>query len=254
MLMLMKSQTEATRALAYVVAAATDAALRHPDKAARERTQGFVDLMIPVVKGWSTETGIEVATLGVQVHGGMGFIEETGAAQHLRDARITTIYEGTTGIQAGDLVGRKIAREGGATVKAWLEEVRKLGPQLAAAKDADVKALAPRLAMGVDAVADSVAFILANAAKDPRAAFAGSVPFLRLMGIVAGGWQMGRAALAAEAKLAAGSGDAGFYSAKIKTARFFADQVLVQAGSLRDTIVSGAGTVMALSEEQFLAA
>jgi alkylation response protein AidB-like acyl-CoA dehydrogenase len=254
MLMLMKSQTEATRALAYVVAAATDVAQRHPDKAARERAQAFVDLMIPVVKGWSTETGIEVATLGVQVHGGMGFIEETGAAQHLRDARITTIYEGTTGIQAGDLVGRKIAREGGVTVKAWLDELRKLTPQLAAAKDADVKALSPLLAAGIDAVADSVTFILGSAAKDPRSAFAGSVPFLRLMGIVAGGWQMARAALAAEEKLASGSGDRSFCTAKIKTARFFAEHVLVQAGSLKDTIVSGASAVMALSEDQFLAA
>src|SRR5262249_1135754 len=249
MLMLMKSQTEAMRALAYVVAASMDVASRSENAQEKKKHQAFVDLMIPVVKGWSTETGIDVASLGVQVHGGMGFIEETGAAQHLRDARITTIYEGTTGIQASDLVGRKIAREGGATVKAWLEEGRKLGPKLAAAKDADVKALAPRLAAGVEAVADSVAYILAHPAKDPRAAFAGSVPFLRLMGIVAGGWQMARAALVAEAKLASGSGEAAFYSAKIKTARFFSDQVLVQAGSLRDTIASGAGTVMALAED-----
>jgi len=252
MLMLMKSQTEAMRALAYVVAAATDAAGHHPDKAERARNQAFVELMIPVVKGWSTETGIEVATLGVQVHGGMGFIEETGAAQHLRDARITSIYEGTTGIQAADLVGRKIAREGGVTVRAWLGEVGKAASPLAASGNADLRAIAPLLTAGVTAVSDCVAFILENATKDPRAAFAGSVPFLRLMGVVAGGWQMACAALVAEQRRAGGSGDGGFYEAKITTARFFAEQVLVQAPGLRDTVVSGSGAVMALSEEQFL--
>src|ERR671928_2241840 len=130
MLMLMKSQTEAMRALAYTTAAAMDFARKSPDAEARKRHQAFVDLMIPVVKGWSTETGIEVASLGVQVHGGMGFVEETGAAQYLRDARITTIYEGTTGIQAMDLVGRKVARDGGATARAWLAEVRKVEKKL----------------------------------------------------------------------------------------------------------------------------
>jgi len=239
MLMLMKSQTEAMRALAYVVAAAMDFAHKTGDK----KHQVFVDLMIPVVKGWSTETGIEVASLGVQVHGGMGFIEETGAAQHLRDARITTIYEGTTGIQAMDLVGRKIAREGGATAKAWIAEVKKLDAQLAG--HAEVR---KALAEGVKAVEDCVDFIVGT--KDPRVQFAGAVPFLKLMGIVAGGWQMARAALAA----AKGTGDDSFDKAKIATVRFYADHVLVQAPGLRNTVVSGAGGVMALTEDQFLAA
>ena len=135
MLMLMKSQTEAMRALAYVVAAAMDFAHQDRRQGRSEKHQAFVDLMIPVVKGWSTETGIEVASLGVQVHGGMGFIEETGAAQHLRDARITTIYEGTTGIQANDLVGRKIAREGGATVKGWIALLEEFDAELAKSKN-----------------------------------------------------------------------------------------------------------------------
>jgi len=254
MLMLMKSQTEAMRALACVVAAATDVAHSHPDKALRERNQAFVDLMIPVVKGWSTETGIEVASLGVQIHGGMGFIEETGAAQHLRDARITTIYEGTTGIQANDLLGRKIAREGGATVKAWLEHLQQFDAELAQSKSPDVAALRAGLAAGAKAIADSVAWILATAGKDPRAAFAGAVPFLKLMGIVAGGWQMARAAAIAEKRIAEGKGDIEFYKAKIVTARFYNDHVLVQAGSLRDTVVNGSSAVMALPEDQFLAA
>ena len=254
MLMLMKSQTEAMRALAYVVAAATDTAQRHPDKAVRAQNQAFVDLMIPVVKGWSTETGIEVASLGVQIHGGMGFIEETGAAQHLRDARITTIYEGTTGIQANDLMGRKIAREGGATIKAWLAHLAAFDAELAASKSADVAAIRAALATGAKSIAECVDYVLATAGTDPKAAFSGAVPFLRLAGIVAGGWQMARAAQVAERRLAAGEGDAEFYRAKIVTARFFAEQVLVEAPALGNIVTRGSAAVMGLSDEQFLAA
>jgi 3-(methylthio)propanoyl-CoA dehydrogenase len=250
MLMLMKSQAEAMRALAYTTAAAMDFARKDPDPEARKRHQAFVDLMIPVVKGWCTETGIDVASLGVQVHGGMGFVEETGAAQYLRDARITTIYEGTTGIQAMDLVGRKIAREAGATAKAWLASVKALDGELAKSNHADIKALRGQLAAGAQAVADCVNFIVET--KDPRAAFAGAVPFLKLMGIVAGGWQMARAALIAEKKMA--SGDKAFLEAKIATARFYGDHVLVQAPALRDTVVKGGPAVMAVPEDQFLAA
>ncbi len=239
MLMLMKSQTEAMRALAYVTAATLDFSHKSPNDEARKRSQAFVDLMIPVVKGWSTETGIEVASLGVQVHGGMGFVEETGAAQYLRDARITTIYEGTTGIQAMDLVGRKIGRDGGRTAKAWLAEVRKVPENV----------LSAQLAVGVQAVSDCVDFIVGS--KDPRATFAGAVPFLKLMGIVAGGWQMARAAAIAKGKK---GGDTSFFEAKIATARFYGDHVLVQAPGLRDTVVKGSAGVMALTDEQFLAA
>jgi alkylation response protein AidB-like acyl-CoA dehydrogenase len=252
MLMLMKSQTEAMRALAYVVAAALDVAARHPQAKTRQQNQAFVDLMIPVVKGWSTETGIEVASLGVQVHGGMGFIEETGAAQHLRDARITTIYEGTTGIQANDLVGRKIAREGGATAKVWLGQLKAFDAELAKSGNADLKAIRAALAAGAAAVGDSVDYIVAEAGKDMVATFAGAVPFLKLMGVVAGGWQMARAALAAEKNL--GSGDKAFLEAKIATARFYSDHVLVQASGLRDTVVKGSAAVMAVPEESMLAA
>jgi len=193
-----------------------------------------------VVKGWSTETGIDVASLGVQVHGGMGFVEETGAAQYLRDARITTIYEGTTGIQAMDLVGRKIGRDGGRTARAWLDEVGKVAKTL------------PQLDAGVRAVSDCVDFIVGS--KDPRATFAGAVPFLELMGIVAGGWQMALASLASQKLLATGNADKPFLEAKIATARFYGEHVLVQAPGLRDTVVKGGSGVMALSDEQFLAA
>jgi alkylation response protein AidB-like acyl-CoA dehydrogenase len=250
MLMLMKSQTEAMRALAYVVAAAMDFAARAENREERQRHQAFVDLMIPVVKGWSTETGIEVASLGVQVHGGMGFIEETGAAQHLRDARITTIYEGTTGIQANDLVGRKIAREGGASARQWIAALRAFDGELARSANAEVKALRAGLAAAVQALSDCVEFIVTE--KDPRAAFAGAVPFLKLAGVVAGGWQMARAALAAERRLA--SGERSFLEAKIATARFYGDHVLTQAPGLRDTVLSGAAALMQLPDDQFLAA
>jgi len=252
MLMLMKSQAEAMRALAYTTAAAMDFARKSGNPAERKRHQAYVDLMIPVVKGWSTETGIEIASLGVQVHGGMGFVEETGAAQYLRDARITTIYEGTTGIQAMDLVGRKIARDGGETAKAWIAQLKQFETQLSRSNNENLVALKNQFSPGVQALADCVEFIVASSAKDPRPAFAGAVPFLKLMGIVAGGWQMGRAALAAERTLQ--SGDRSFLEAKIATARFYADHVLVQAPALRNTVVNGAAGVMALSEDQFLAA
>jgi len=238
------------RALAYAIAAALD--FCHKGGKDAKTHQAFVDLMIPVVKGWCTETGIEVASLGVQVHGGMGFIEETGAAQHLRDARITTIYEGTTGIQAMDLVGRKIAREGGATVREWISVLQKLDAELGKSGNADIKAIRASLAAGAQAVSDCVDYIVANAGKDVKGVFAGAVPFLKLMGIVAGGWQMARAALVAEKKMEAG--EKSFLQAKIKTARFYAEHVLVQAPALRDTVVKGGAGVMALSDEQFLAA
>ena len=254
MLMLMKSQTEAMRALAYVVAGAMDAAHRHPDKDTRQKNQAFVELMIPVVKGWSTETGIEVASLGVQVHGGMGFIEETGAAQHLRDARITTIYEGTTGIQANDLVGRKIAREGGVTIKGWLQMMQAFDANWASRRMPTSHRSALRWPPGTKAVGECVDYIVATAGTDIKAAFAGAVPFLRLMGIVCGGWQMARAALVAEKKLAAGGGDAAFYKAKIATARFYCDHLLVQAPGLASTMVRGSAGVMAVPDEDMLAA
>ena len=251
MLMSMKSQTEAMRALAYVVGAATDAAHRHPDESVRERNRAFVDLMIPVVKGWCTENSIEIASTGVQVHGGMGFIEETGAAQHLRDARITTIYEGTTAIQANDLIGRKLAREGGATAKAVIAEMRTVVAQLEGAGDEAFMAMRTSLQDGVDALAGAVDYIAETYGADIKAASVGAVPFLKLFGIVAGGWQMARAALAAKRMLDAGEGAPAFLAAKIVTARFYADHVLSQASGLRYTVVNGAKGALELTEEQF---
>ncbi|QEL65303.1 3-(methylthio)propanoyl-CoA dehydrogenase [Oryzomicrobium terrae] len=250
MLMSMRSQTEAMRALAYVVAAAMDAAKRHPDEAERAKNQAFADLMIPVVKGWSTEQSIEIASTGVQVHGGMGFIEETGAAQHLRDARITAIYEGTTAIQANDLIGRKMAREGGVTMKAVLGLMQQTLGKLAEAKGEQFAVIRARLAAGVAALTKASEYMVATYGSDIKAAHAGSVPFLKLTGIVAGGWQMARAALIAQAKIDGGDADP-FYAAKVVTTRFYADHILTQADGLAESIVAGASGVMALGEDQF---
>ncbi len=250
MLMNMRCQVEATRALAYVVGAAHDAAVHHADPEVRKQSLAFVDLMIPVVKGWSTEVGIDVASTGVQVHGGMGFIEETGAAQHLRDVRISTIYEGTTGIQANDLIGRKMAREGGATIKAVITMIRKLDAELAAQSGEQFVVIRKRLANGVDALEKAAEWIVANYKQDVRAASVGAVPFLWLFGIVAGGWQMARAALVAQGKIDGGDNDP-FYAAKIVTTRFFADHQLTRADGLAATVVEGAAGALALEESMF---
>ncbi len=248
MLLLMKSQTEAMRAVACVVAAATDTARCHPDAERRAASQAFVDLMIPIVKGWSTENSIDIASLGIQVHGGMGYVEETGAAQIFRDARITTIYEGTTGIQAADLMGRKVARDGGATIRRVISEMRQVEAQLAAESSPDLSAIAARLREGIAALDAAVEFVLATYGKDVRRASVGAVPFLTLFGTVAGGWQMARSALAAHRHVAAGRGD-GFLRAKIATARFYADQVLTRAAGLSQAVVAGAEGALAIEDE-----
>ena len=250
MLLLMKSQTEAMRAVACVVAAATDIARCHPDAERRAASQAFVDLMIPIVKGWSTENSIDIASLGIQVHGGMGYVEETGAAQIFRDARITTIYEGTTGIQAADLMGRKVARDGGATIRRVISEMRQVEAQLAAESSSDLSAIAARLREGITALEAAVEFVLATYGKDVRRASVGAVPFLTLFGIVAGGWQMARSALVAHRHVAAGRGD-GFLRAKLATARFYADHVLTRAGGLSQQVVAGAEGALAIEDENF---
>jgi len=251
MLMTMRAQTEAMRAVAYVTAAAMDNAHRHPDVEARKRHQAFVDLMIPIVKGCSTEVAQEIASLGVQVHGGMGYIEETGAAQYFRDARITTIYEGTTGIQANDLVGRKTARDGGATARAVADDVDKVARELAAHTDASLKAIGGRLATAAAALRSATDWMVPAYGSRPRAAQAGAVPYLRLWGLVAGGWQMGRAALVAAGHLRAGTGDPEFMRAKIATTRYYAECLLPQAAGLTLTVTEGGDAALALAAGQF---
>jgi acyl-CoA dehydrogenase len=250
LLMSMRAQTEAMRAVAYVVASATDVAHHHADEGERARAQAFVDLMIPIVKGWSTENSVDIASMGVQVHGGMGFIEETGAAQHLRDARITPIYEGTTAIQANDLIGRKIARENGMTIKAVIEQMRGVSAELAGQQSEAMAAIRTALDEGIVALEAATEYVIATYGQDIKAASVGSVPMLKLFGIVAGGWQMARAALASQRQIDAGTTDA-FYQNKIHTARFYADHVLSQASGLSYTVVNGASGAWALDDEAF---
>lgn len=251
MLMSMRAQIEAARALAYVGASAFDIAHHHSDEKIRAAQQAFYEFLVPVIKGWSTEMSIDVASTGLQIHGGMGFIEETGAAQYYRDARILTIYEGTTAIQANDLVGRKTVRDGGAVARGIIAAVRATQSELSRAASADLKAIGVHLASASVALEEVVAYVVANIQSDIKGVFAGSVPYLKLAGIVLCGWQMGRAALIAQAKLDAGSGDAKFYQAKIATARFFADYFLSQAGAYRSAIIDGSAGVLALDEAQF---
>ena len=251
MLMSMRAQTEAARALAYVTAAAFDAAHHATDAQARLTSQRFYEFMVPIVKGWSTEMSIDVASTGVQIHGGMGFIEETGAAQYYRDARILTIYEGTTAIQANDLVGRKTVRDGGAVARTIIAQVRATEAELAGHASADLVAIGGQLAAASVALEEVIDFVVGNMKTDIKAVFSGSVPYLKMAGIVLGGWQMARAALAAQRHLLEGSSNTGFYHAKIGTARFFADHFLSQAGGLRQAIVHGSAGVMALDVEQF---
>jgi len=250
MLLTMKAQTEAMRALAYSASAALDKANHHPDERERRTHQALVDFLIPIVKGWCTEQGVEIASVGVQIHGGMGFIEETGAAQYLRDARITTIYEGTTGIQAADLVGRKVGFEKGATAFAIIEVMRKIDAKLAASGNPDVSAARENLLHAIDGLAAATQWVVDTFPHNPQAVAAVSVPFLKLWGTVGGGWLMARAALIADAK-AGTDGDTDFYRAKIVTARFYAEHILPQAAGLTSAVTGGSSSVLALSEAQF---
>jgi 3-(methylthio)propanoyl-CoA dehydrogenase len=249
MLMNMKARIEAMRALAYFTAAQMDKAHSHPDADERKKRQAITDLLTPVVKGWCTENAIDITSTGIQVHGGVGFIEETGACQHMRDARITTIYEGTTGIQANDLIGRKVAREQGATVKLLLGEMNDTLASLEATGDKELKVIAASLLGGTMALEKATEWLLATYDQNPASAAAGAVPYLKLFGTVAGGWLMARAALVAAAKLKTPEAD--FYRAKSITARFYADHVLPEAQVYREAIVNGADSVLALDESMF---
>ncbi|HZL58499.1 MAG TPA: acyl-CoA dehydrogenase [Stellaceae bacterium] len=241
MLLSMRAATEAARALAYYTAGETDRARHHPDSARREAAQARVDLLTPVVKAWCTDIGVEVASTGIQVHGGMGFIEETGAAQHLRDARIAPIYEGTNGIQANDLVGRKLARDGGASAAALIGDMRRMLPHA----DADV---AEHLAQGIDALDRAGRYLVGAYATHPADALAGAEPYLKLLGNVAGGWLLAQSAAAARRRLAAGDSDKRFLEAKIATCRFFAAHRLALAPALLPAVTGGA-TVMGFDLE-----
>jgi hypothetical protein len=250
MLMTMKSQTEAARALAYYVAASLDIARRHPDPEIRRERQALVDLLTPVVKAWCSDIGIEVANIGIQVHGGMGYIEESGAPQHLRDARIAAIYEGTNGIQANDLVGRKVARDHGAAATAFIAKVRRLDHDLGEVEGDDVAAIRVHLRRAVEDLAEATDCLLETFAMNPRRVAAGAAHYLKLTGIVAGGWLMAKAAMIAERRLAAGDGDPAFLRAKLISTRFFADNFLTQSGALKVMFTEGAAALQGLDPER----
>ena len=250
MLMTMRAYTEGCRALASVAASAYDAAHHHPDPEVRKPNQAFYEFMVPLVKGYSTEMSLEVTSLAVQVHGGMGFIEETGVAQYYRDAKILTIYEGTTAIQANDLVGRKTARDGGQTAKGIAGQIESTEAELLKSGTAHALAVAKRLKAAREAFVDVVSFVAGNTKASPNAVFSGSVPYLMLAGNVMAGWQMARALLVAQDAVAAGT-DVAFMQAKITTARFYADHLLTKAPGMRDSIVEGADCVTALALESF---
>ena len=250
MLMTMRAYVQGCRALASVAASAFDAAHHHPDAAVRKEHQAFYEFMVPLVKGFSTEMSLEVTSMAVQVHGGMGFIEETGVAQYYRDAKILTIYEGTTAIQANDLVGRKTSRDGGQTAKAIAAQVATTVADLRHSASADALAVAKRLDAARAALVEVIDFVAGHTKASPNAVFSGSVPYLMLAGNVMAGWQMARSLLAAEQLLAKGQ-DAQFMQAKITTARFYADHILTKAPGLRDSIVEGADSVTAMALDAF---
>jgi acyl-CoA dehydrogenase len=241
MLLVMKSTTEACRAVALYAALQLDIANHDPDRQRRALAQARADLLIPIVKGWCTETGNQTAGIGVQVHGGMGFIEETGAAQYVRDARITTIYEGTTGIQSNDLIGRKIGRDDGAAMSLLITEMRN---ELQALESDD-----PVTRQCVKAAIESVGLlqetsdaIVKAMASRPDTAMAVSVPYLMLCGYAIGGWLMAKASAIAAGQLS--GEDRTFYKAKLRTARFYADQVLPNALALSRIVLGGSSSVV----------
>ena len=255
MLMTMRAQIEAGRALAYLTAEALDLGAHHPDPAVRTANSGLGALLTPVVKGWCAEIGVEVASLGVQIHGGAGYIEETGAAQHLRDARIIPIYEGTTGIQALDLAARKIQREEGCDLDGFLESVRACAKRLGNAAiefngplAGDLETIGRGLRDAEAALAAAGAWLRERGEDEPAATAAGATPYLRLFGAVAGGWGLARGALAAARHLAEGGNDP-FYAAKLATARFYAEQILPPAAALLGPITRGAENLMAIPPE-----
>ncbi len=240
MLLMMKSQTEASRALALYAAFQLDLARAGTDEAARRAALARGELLIPIVKGWCTEIGNEVAGTGVQVHGGMGFIEETGAAQYVRDVRITTIYEGTTGIQALDLIGRKLGRDRGAAMAALLQEMTR-DLEAPAATDASVQSARTAALAAVGQLAAATQALLQALATRPDSGMAVAVPYLRLCGYVIGGWLLAKSAAIAAGKRAGPEHE--FYAAKVRTAAFYAAQVLPTAAALAQVVSGGGASV-----------
>jgi hypothetical protein len=236
--MTMRAYREALRALIYLTGRYVDEEHHGDSPAAREAAAEMVALLTPITKAWSTDVGVEMASLGIQVHGGMGYIEETGAAQYLRDSRIAPIYEGTNGIQAVDLVLRKLPMGGGEVVERVMAEVRRVAERLSA--DPKLSSFGLHLEDGCEAVEEGVEVLLRRIQSSPNDALAGATPFLRLLGTVLGGWLMGRAALAAREQLGAGSGDQAFLEGKLATACFYGEQILPSMLGLIESVTADA--------------
>jgi len=251
MLLVMKSNIEAMRAIIYYWSGAFDVSEHHTDESVRAHHSKLVDFITPIAKGWCTEKGNEIASIGVQIHGGMGFIEETGAAQHMRDARITTIYEGTTGIQAADLVGRKLLRDGGETARSLFELIDATDAEFDKWSERSLADIRAGLAQATDDARAATEWILKSGAEDPALAFAASVPYLRLWGLTFGGWLMARSALAAQSRLDEGSGSEDFNRTKIATARFFSLHVLPEVASLSSVVTNGSEVTMEMAASAF---
>jgi len=251
-LLTMKALTAASRALCYYTASGLDRARALPDEAARQQVKAeVVELLTPIAKAWSTDIGCEVASLGVQIHGGMGFIEETGAAQHYRDARILPIYEGTNGIQALDLIGRKICRVGGAPARAFLRQVDETASALKAASDPRLVTIGESLASAAAALGQATDWLLDRwTAAQPEAA-AGATAYLRLFGMVAGGWLLGKGALAAADLAPQANGAAAFYDGKIGLAHFYAEALLPAAAGQALVAMRGAPATLAVPDSAF---
>ena len=250
-LMTMRALTEAMRSIAYFTAGALDRAKRDPDPAARKRHQALTDLLIPVAKAWCTDQGERVASIGVQIHGGMGFIEETGAAQYYRDARIASIYEGTNGIQAIDLLGRKLLRDGGQAMHGLQTAMAASLEDISTFSSEDLRAMKERLSPNLHLLTTAVDHLLIEGKRDMKSALAVATPFLGLVGTVLGGWLLMRGAMAAARRIGEDTGDRDFAEAKIITARFYADNVLPGAASLAAQVASGAASTLALAPEHF---
>jgi len=248
MLMTMRAYVEGARALAYVGVAALDASENTADEKTQKENHAFYEFLVPIIKGFSTEMSVQVASLGVQIHGGMGFIEETGAAQYYRDARILPIYEGTTAIQANDLIGRKTLRDGGALIQMIGRQIEKTEADLAQSGTPESKIMLDHLSRARKSLEKAIMYVLMNAKADIKAVFAGSVTYLQAFGLTLAGWQMARALLAAQAHM---SEDKEFYSAKVATAQFFAQHLLTQVPGMSVAIVDGGQVTNALSVEQF---
>jgi hypothetical protein len=238
-LMLMKARIEAARGLCLSTAVAGDLARHAVNPVDREAARMREDLLTPIAKAWSTDAGVEIASMALQIHGGMGFIEETGAAQHYRDARILPIYEGTNGIQAIDLMGRKLAIGKGKAVRELVAEIFPTASALKSADDAWLHTIGARLEAGLAAVQSATGWMLERRGHAQPDALAGATPYLKLLGDVIGGWMLAKGALAASSKLAVGDGDRDYWRTRIGLARVFSEQVLAQAPALSQAVSQG---------------